>query len=32
MVYCIKRMLGKIIAEKNLFVSIRREIEILGMV
>lgn len=31
-IYCVKRMLGSLIAEKRLFTALRREIEILGMV
>ena len=30
--YCIKRMLGKAMAEKNLYSSVRQEIEILAEV
>jgi hypothetical protein len=32
MLYCVKRMLGKLISEKNLFAPIRREMKILGIV
>lgn len=32
MLYCVKRMLGKLILEKNLFTALKREIKILGMI
>lgn len=30
--YCLKRMMGKVMAEKSLFSSVRKEIEILAEV